>query len=113
MKINAAYRLRADAGHHVPDAVQKLKDAMSLAMGKGMKIQVEDDGVAQVVYFHPQSSTFDLGAADLARLERAVMNTQAVMSIGVNGGKPYVAFEIRESRKPGALQTHTQPQGQK
>jgi hypothetical protein len=100
VRINSRFRLQADPTPRYTEGVSKtveaLKSAMASFLGKGLKMNQDVDGSRTSVSFIAPSTTHDIGVNDLRRLQTAMLESKALLSIHVEGGKPVFTFEIEE-----------------
>jgi len=100
MRINSTHRLRADpaqAPKHFEDVgktAAALESAMASLFGKGLKMDQSVDGAHTSLSFFAPSTTHDIGVNDLRRLQTAMLESKALLSIHVVSGKPVFTFEI-------------------
>jgi hypothetical protein len=101
MRINSTHRLKADPTPQLPKytedmskTTQALQSAMAACFGKGLKMDQSIEGAHTSISFFAPSSTHDIGVNDLRRLQTAMLESKALLSIHVEGGKPVFTFEI-------------------
>jgi hypothetical protein len=74
--------------------IEHLKQAMSLMMGKGMKIKEDQDAGHRVITFYPSSTSQDVSKLDMERISRALLDSKSLLTIHVEDGRPVFSFEI-------------------
>jgi hypothetical protein len=100
MTSRALYRLKAsqDVVARTPmnQEIEHLKKAMSIMMGKGMKVEEKQDGGKSIVCFHSSSNSQDMSATDMGRITRALLDSKSLLTINVEGGHLVFSFEVTE-----------------
>jgi hypothetical protein len=101
VELRAAQRLLADESLKYRKSkpqektVAELKSAMSIMLGKGMRIDENSEGQKMLVSFSG-SNAADMSAHDMGRIQRAMLDAKALLTVHVDQGKLVFTFEIEE-----------------
>jgi hypothetical protein len=95
-KLRASRRLLAldEQGSRIAQIRKNLDAAMSVMLGKRMKLEEGVDGSSHVLTYSGGLSAQDLGSGDLQRLHVAMIGQKIVFTIEVRKGNLVFIFEI-------------------
>lgn len=98
IKLRAAARLQARGAATEVDTVKNdLNRAMSIMLGKGLRVSVSEDGTHTTLTYRAPSTMHDVGASDLRRIETVMNNHHLNMNIAVSNGRLIFVFEALRS----------------